>query len=79
MKCAGGVKIVRHKPCPECGAKSNGPCPVALANEREAFLDMLAALKYAVDNIQGIMDGNDIPSTAIRDMARAAIAKAESI
>jgi len=80
MKCAGGVKIVRHKPCPECGAKSDGPCPVALANEREAFRDMLAALREVEEYLDDRADVDDgIPDHAMRLLVevRATITKAE--
>lgn len=43
----------------------------------ELNAELLECLRYAVDNIQGIADGNDAPSIVIRERARAAIAKAE--
>lgn len=39
--------------------------------------DLLEACKAALENIQGIMDGNDLPSLVIRDMCKAAIKLAE--
>lgn len=37
------------------------------------------AAKAALENIQGIMDGNDIPSVVVRDMLRVALAPCAGI
>lgn len=41
-----------------------------------AALALYEALEYAVDNIDGIYNGNDLASSVIRDAGRAALAKA---
>lgn len=38
--------------------------------------ELYEALKWALENIQGMIDEDDIPSFVIRDQARAALAKA---
>lgn len=59
-KCAAGVKLPKTGPCPECGARSNEPCPkravqdaerlAALETENTALravvVDMLSGLEY---------------------------------
>lgn len=40
--------------------------------------ELYEALKYAADNIDGCLRGDDLPSLVIRDKARAALAKAQS-
>lgn len=50
--------------------------PPSLSTGHERIIDLLDSLQAAVDNIQGIADGDDIPSTAIRNCARAAIDRA---
>lgn len=46
---------------------------VGVAQDTESLSELRSAAQYALDNIQGIMNGTDIPSTAIRDRLRAAL------
>lgn len=58
-----------------CFLTSNGPTE-ARARLIAAAPELLRQLQYALDNIEGIMNGNDLPSTAILRHGREAIAKA---
>lgn len=75
------VSILRHDGLAVAVAVHNGdivpPEPEANARLIAAAPDLLEALKLCVDNIQGIADEEDLPSTAIRAKARAAIDRAE--
>jgi hypothetical protein len=64
-----------------CNPNDIGFCLSGLMGLDDARLiaaapELLDALKYCVENIQGIADGTDIPSIAIREAALAAITKA---
>lgn len=48
----------------------------ANANLIAAAPELYEALEWALENIQGMIDENDIPSIVIRDRARTALAKA---
>lgn len=68
MRCAGGVEITFRKACPECGAEAGDACARVRMIEIQQYRALLAcarALKLAVGNLQGIMDGNDLPSIVI--------------
>lgn len=71
MKCAAGVEVQFNGRCPKCGADRGEPCPEALAHEREAFRDMLAALQAVVGEWR---EGYGLKCA---EQVRAAIAKAE--
>lgn len=53
-----------------------GPDAIAVAIAVTALPEVVTALKAALDNIQGIADEDDIPSTHVRQLGRAALAKA---
>lgn len=55
---------------------SLGVATSAVSKLKHSHAALYEALKYAVENIQGIMDGNDIPSIVIRDKGLAALALA---
>ena len=77
MKCFGGAQLPRNGPCPKCGARSSEPCPTQIVAEREAFLQMFAALNALVDADNAPLVMCDAHSVTLMDNVRAAITKAE--
>lgn len=51
-KCAAGGKLPKTGPCPECGARSNEPCPKRAAQDAER----LAALEAEIERLRGEID-----------------------
>lgn len=62
-RCAAGNELPNRDACPKCGASSNEPCPEALRMAREERDSLVAALEYALNELDYIAKKHGYVST----------------